>query len=329
MGMGALSQGVRKAAMELGGDFAGMKVKQLLFTCSVVIIIVVTTGFALGNEDSGGYAGSETCLECHEEQYETYLKDYHAIKGDPRNPAAKHSCESCHGPGANHAEEEDIETILALGPKSDVPAEKQNEACLECHTKGKLILWHGSQHEDRILVCSNCHSIHKGYKKSLSKLSETEVCVQCHKPIRSQLYRRSRHPIKEGKIKCGDCHNPHGTIADHLVDAQYVNLKCLECHADIRGPFLWEHPPTVENCLTCHTPHGSTHVALLNGKTPYLCQRCHSNQGHAGELYARTASQANQSVYRVLNNKAFYRACLNCHVSVHGSNHSSGKTLLR
>ena len=303
--------------------------KKFLLLTPMIFILFVTSGFALGSEESGGYAGSETCLECHEDQYETFLKNYHAVKGDPRTPASKDMCESCHGPGAVHAEDEDIESIISMGRDSDVPAEKQNAMCLECHTKGKLILWHGSEHEERILSCTDCHSIHKGHKKSLSKPSEIEVCLQCHKPIRVQMFQRSRHPIREGKIKCGDCHNPHGTIADKLVDAQYVNMKCLECHADVRGPFLWEHPPSVENCLTCHTPHGSPHVALLNGKTPYLCQRCHSNQGHAGELYARTANQANQSVYRVLNNRAFYRACLNCHISIHGSNHSSGKTLLR
>lgn len=303
--------------------------KKFLLLSPVIFILFIMTGFALGSEERKGYAGAETCTECHEDQSESFLNNYHAVKGDPRTPGAKDMCESCHGPGAEHAEEEDIETIISMGRNSDVPAEQKNAACLECHTKGKLTLWHGSEHDKRLLSCSDCHSIHKGYKKSLSKPSEIEVCLQCHKPVRAEMLRRSRHPIREGKIECGDCHNPHGSIADKLVDAQYVNLKCLECHAEVRGPFLWEHPPSVEDCLTCHTPHGSTYMALLNGKTPYLCQRCHSNQGHAGELYAKRANQADQSIYRVLNNRVFYRACLNCHVSIHGSNHPSGKTLLR
>jgi hypothetical protein len=30
-----------------------------------------------------------------------------------------------------------------------------------------------------------------------------------------------------------------------------------------------------------------------------------------------------------LNNRAFYRGCLNCHNAIHGSNHPSGKALTR
>ncbi|MES0398123.1 MAG: cytochrome c3 family protein, partial [Syntrophobacteria bacterium] len=98
---------------------------------------------------------------------------------------------------------------------------------------------------------------------------------------------------------------------------------------NLRGPLLWEHPPVVEECLTCHTPHGSPRTPLLKAKMPYLCQRCHSNVGHPSQLQARSSSESGQSVYRVLNNRGFYRACLNCHVQIHGSNHPSGKSLMR
>jgi len=281
------------------------------------------------SEGKEGYAGTETCIECHEDSYESYLKNYHAVKGDHRTPAAQGGCESCHGPGAAHAEEENAETIITLGAKSETPAETKNAICLRCHTKRKLALWHGSTHENRGLSCSNCHTIHGQYSKQSGKLAQTEVCTQCHKQIKAELLRQSHHPIREGKIKCGDCHNPHGTIEDKLVDAQYVNLKCFECHAETRGPVLWEHAPVVEDCLACHTPHGSSRSRLLRAKTPYLCQRCHANVAHPSMLYARRADQAGQSVYRVLNNRAFYRSCLNCHSSIHGSNHPSGKSLLR
>jgi len=281
------------------------------------------------SEGEGDYAGTAACMECHEDQYENYKNNYHAAKGDPRTPAARKGCESCHGPGAVHAEEEDQKKIISLSPRSPLPSEKKNAPCLECHTKGKLALWHGSAHENRALSCSDCHRIHGGFAKSRARPTQREVCIRCHKRIRAELLRQSHHPIREGKIKCGDCHNPHGTIADKLVDAQYVNIKCFACHADVRGPFLWEHPPAVEDCLTCHTPHGSPRNALLKGKMPYLCQRCHSDKVHSGNLYARDANQAGQSVYRVLSNRVSYRACLNCHVTIHGSNHPSGKTLLR
>jgi DmsE family decaheme c-type cytochrome len=295
----------------------------------VVAVLAIKVQMSVGDEGDEGYVGSETCIECHEEDYETYVKNHHAVKGDPRTPEAKLGCESCHGPGAVHSEEETPEDIVGFGPESETQAETGNAICLGCHTKGKLAIWHGSIHEDAGLSCANCHSIHGEYSSSRSKPNEIELCTQCHQRTKPELLRQSHHPIREGKITCSDCHNPHGTVSEKLVDAQYSTLKCYECHAEKRGPFLWEHPPVVEDCITCHTPHGSARTPLLRAKMPYVCQRCHSNVAHPSQLQARRASDAGQSVYRVLNNRGFYRACLNCHISIHGSNHSSGKSLLR
>jgi DmsE family decaheme c-type cytochrome len=299
------------------------------FTLAAVIVVVLLTMTYQRSEGDEGYVGSETCLECHDDWYDSYTRNYHAIKGDPRTPGAKKGCESCHGPGAIHTEEEGEGPILGLSPKSPIPAAVKNAPCLECHTKGKVALWHGSTHEIRELSCASCHNPHQEYPKGLRQPTQTKVCNQCHKDINAQLLRQSRHPIRERKMKCSDCHNSHGTIADNLVAAQYENQKCFECHANLRGPFLWDHPPVIEDCLSCHTPHGSARTPLLKAKMPYLCQKCHSNVGHSSQLQARRADQAGQSVYRVLNNRGFYRACLNCHIQVHGSNHPSGKSLLR
>jgi DmsE family decaheme c-type cytochrome len=293
---------------------------------------------AQGSQAEGDYAGDESCLECHEEIYESFWKNNHGVKGDPRTPAGRNdefACESCHGPGAVHAEEGESGNILWLNVASPEPAAKKSAICLECHTKGKVVLWASSEHETRDLSCVNCHNVHGDHPKNLAKPTQIQVCTACHQGIKPQLLRQSHHPIREGKIKCSDCHNSHGTIADKLVDAQYGNLKCFECHAKTRGPYLWEHPPVVEDCLSCHKPHGSTHNSLLNAKQPYLCQRCHLNSGamvtHSGirELQARSSGEAGQSVYVALNNRAFYRACLNCHSAIHGSNHPSGKALTR
>jgi len=298
---------------------------------SIFLSIAILTGLflILTSQGSRGtdYAGTQTCAECHDEAYKSYLNNSHSIKADPRRPGAKFGCESCHGPGIEHAEEEDITKIITLQPGT--PTEKINAACLACHENGKLSLWHGSEHQSSGLSCVDCHRIHGEKEEVFSSSEESRLCVSCHKQIRSQLARQSRHPLREGKIACTDCHNPHGSVADRLIDAQYINQKCFECHAEKRGPFLWEHPPATEDCLACHTPHGSTHSALLKGKMPYLCQRCHSDQLHSGNLYARSESQANQTVYRALNNRVFYRSCLNCHVTIHGSNHTSGKSFLR
>lgn len=281
---------------------------------------------------AGAYVGSEACKACHEDRFASYQANNHGrIKADPRRPAARQECESCHGPGKAHVDAGGGKGtgIIGLTPQAALPAEVKNAQCLQCHagsTGGLRLsraLWKGSAHESRNLSCTNCHTVHE------ARPVQPDACVQCHKQIQSQMYRLSRHPIREGKVQCTDCHNPHGTVTDKLISANSVNEKCFTCHAEKRGPFLWEHPPATENCLTCHTPHGSTHDKLLVAKRPFLCQTCHSNSRHPGTLYGLSPAQRGQSVYSAGSNRLFYRACSNCHSQIHGSNHPSGKSLAR
>src|SRR5579864_3582943 len=66
------------------------------------------------------YVGSETCKACHEEIYNNLQKSPHfAIETGARKGWAQKSCESCHGPGAKHAESasaDDIRNPAKLAP---------------------------------------------------------------------------------------------------------------------------------------------------------------------------------------------------------------------
>ena len=102
-----------------------------------------------------------------------------------------------------------------------------------------------------------------------------------------------------------------------------INETCYQCHAEKRGPFLWEHPPARENCLNCHQPHGSSHPALLNTRGHLLCQQCHMAGFHPSTAYTGV-NAPDVSEYHIQS-----RNCLNCHTEVHGSNHPSGPRFTR
>jgi DmsE family decaheme c-type cytochrome len=132
-------------------------------------------------------------------------------------------------------------------------------------------------------------------------------------------------PVREGKMMCSSCHNPHGSISNvkALKVGSSVGELCTSCHAEMRGPMLWEHAPVRENCATCHDPHGSSNDRMLVVRMPMLCQRCHVFTRHPSTLYDKDEITTNKS------NRMFGRSCVNCHSNVHGSNHPSGQFYMR
>lgn len=118
-------------------------------------------------------------------------------------------------------------------------------------------------------------------------------------------------------MDCGSCHNPHGTVSDALIAANSINESCYSCHAEKRGPFLWEHAPVNENCLNCHVPHGSIRPNMLKLPGARLCQTCHIEALHPSQ------NRGPGDRFSVGQN------CGHCHSKVHGSNHPSGSVLTR
>jgi DmsE family decaheme c-type cytochrome len=124
---------------------------------------------------------------------------------------------------------------------------------------------------------------------------------------------------------CSDCHNPHGSPNPAQLRQNSVNENCYTCHAERRGPFLWEHPPVLENCANCHEPHGSVNDRLLKVTDPRLCTQCHIAIRHPAtpRPLKPLSPTIGPSVF------AYNRSCTNCHSQVHGTNHPAGKFYTR
>ena len=271
------------------------------------------------------YAGTDTCVVCHTDQENSLKGTQHAQAKNPRTPMAGHGCESCHGPGKAHAEDDAGLKIAKI--KEMTPAES-SQICLTCHNRGNHAGWEGSGHERRNLSCTTCHSVHspKSSERQLVKANETAVCAQCHRVQVTKTERAVAHmPVREGKMSCSSCHNPHGSINNvkALKVGSSVPESCMSCHTEMRGPVLWEHAPVRENCASCHDPHGSNNDRMLVAKAPMLCQRCHVATRHPASIYDNNAITVNKS------NRMFGRSCVNCHSNIHGSNHPSGQFFMR
>ena len=233
-------------------------------------------------------------------------------------------CEACHGPGKDHAESSgDMTLIRRLSLLTPTEA---SETCSSCHFRTEHTFWAGSQHDSRSVGCTSCHSVHAAAgDKQLKAANELGLCAQCHRTIVNKQYKFNHMPVREDKLSCSNCHNVHGAANVKLLKTGgSVSEACVSCHAEKRGPFLWEHFPVTESCSTCHDPHGSNNDRMLIAKTPFLCQRCHVTSRHPPTVY-----EGNTLLTSTNANKIYGRSCVICHQQVHGSNGPNGKALLR
>ncbi len=302
--------------------------KRILLTC-LLVLTYINVGLS---QNEFSRKGADTCLTCHDEESDfpvlSIFKTKHGSQVDPSSPFANSQCETCHGPGKDHARAQrrggDDHPMQTFGKNTSTPVDQQNAVCLDCHQRHGKLGWFGSAHEQEDLSCASCHKIHRERDRVFTAESQQEVCFTCHKRVKSQTLQATSHPLRFGQMSCSDCHNPHDSNNDSLLKHGNVNDTCYTCHAERRGPFLWEHAPVTEDCTLCHNPHGSNHKSLLKLRPPLLCQRCHSPLGHPSTPYTSENLNDGFSSRFVVG-----RSCSNCHENIHGSNHPSGANFTR
>jgi DmsE family decaheme c-type cytochrome len=303
-----------------------------------------------------GLAEDAKCTRCHDEnETRPILSIYqtpHGVRADSRTP----TCQSCHGPSDKHlagSAGSDVrpppDVVFAKHTYAASSQGARADQCLTCHKGSRRGYWEGGQHETNGLACNDCHQVHQPVDKVRQRETQREVCFTCHQDQRADVHKISTHPLETGgkftanllgtpKMSCSDCHNPHGSTGPKMLKKATVVETCTSCHAEKRGPFLWEHQPVNEDCTNCHTPHGSNITPLLKDRAPFLCDTCHNGPHNSQAPYGAGAGgfqSPNSGLattagrYPNPSSSAAGRACMNCHVMVHGSNSPAGAFLHR
>lgn len=268
------------------------------------------------------YVGSETCQACHEDIFTAFQKDpHHRVDSDKKRGWETRACESCHGPASKH-----VETVSAddIRNPAKLPAAEIDETCLTCHRNQPTHIGRiQSSHAKSRVACTSCHRMHKPEAESLvarKAKSINQQCAGCHLNAWAAFQRPHAHRLPQGAMSCVDCHNPHGSLLPAQVRTFAANEPgCFKCHADLRGPFTYEHSPVrAEGCQTCHESHGSANPKMLTrADVRYMCLECHSN------LPQQTPGPANvigvvPPAFHDLRSPRF-RNCTICHQKIHGS----------
>ena len=266
------------------------------------------------------FVGSETCHACHEDIFKAFQQNpHHEVETDKKRGFENNACESCHGPGSKHAESLSAADIRQ--PAKLTPADA-DRICLRCHQNqptqvGRI----NSSHAKNQVSCTACHSIHKNGPHGLVARTPAQInaqCAGCHTAVWASFQMPYTHRLPQNAMSCVDCHNPHGALLPHMMQATRGNEPgCYKCHGDKTGPFVYPHAAVnLEGCVACHQPHGSANPRMLTRpQVQYVCLECHAN------LPLPTPTPTLGTVppaFHDLRSPRFQN-CTVCHQKVHGS----------
>lgn len=254
---------------------------------------------------------SEQCAMCHEDKAANLQGTPHALSstnktGKTGKVGIRVFCQDCHLRPGKHLEDPSVETASRA---ADMPAAEMLAACSVCHSSQHLReLGNGNPHLANGIKCVSCHKIHRPNEPGLLKKPSVELCLDCHRSVSETFNLPSHHPVKEGILKCTDCHIVLSAF-DSPFSVEGARPICVKCHNEYDGPFPYEHGAlndyTLEEhgCWTCHEAHGSSNGKLLKEPDRRLCLQCHVVPKHFtahGGVWAD-------------------RRCEECHSDVHGS----------
>jgi len=163
-----------------------------------------------------------------------------------------------------------------------------SKSCEECHAN-TVRDFHTATHAGlkalgenaKDIGCESCHGAGSVHNQSggaahtiINPRKSPEVCFQCHLDKRGQFNLPYHHPVLEGKISCGDCHDPHKGPAIRGGGTALLteHQTCGQCHTAQAGPFVFEHEAVREGCTTCHA--GVVHDHPIKGY-PIVVPRGH------------------------------------------------------
>jgi DmsE family decaheme c-type cytochrome len=262
---------------------------------------------------------SETaaCADCHDEA-KTFGRNPHGhLPSFKRNGVTGDAiCATCHGETAEHVASSG-EKPVARPMRGPAGA----SVCLTCHDQtADHRSFRNSVHANSAAVnCLSCHSVHAAEPKAARLLKQEPValCATCHPGVAASFHDKPFAHRLEGGMNCASCHDPHGKRGESALRRTRADeLPCLSCHAEKRGPFVFEHVSGVAgDCMSCHQPHGSSNPKrLIRARVDQLCLECHST------LTSTTLGSQPPSFHNLRLPR--YQNCTTCHVAVHGSNRS-------
>jgi nitrate/TMAO reductase-like tetraheme cytochrome c subunit len=214
-----------------------------------------------------GYAGSESCRECHENIINVWS-------------------------GTRHSQ-----AFSSPIFQRDWAAEGSNVTCLECHTTGYDPAT--GKYTEAGVGCESCHGpFQPGHPQQPMSVTPTaELCARCHKQTTDE-WRASVH--SSAGIVCEDCHNPHS----QTPKAETITALCSNCHKERGDSFTHgTHASAGLECSNCHMYTSPRTSSPIQGLVPTghtfsvgseACVGCHQDTVHTRDEIIKLSGEVQE-----------------------------------
>jgi hypothetical protein len=193
------------------------------------------------------------CLECHATYIKPLSQDPTTNRYEKSSLVTGISCETCHGPGADHIARQKSGSVATQGQRILNPAkfsrDRQVDLCALCHN--------GIQRA----AIAPAFSYLPGEPLTIY-FKPIAVDNLEHPDVHGNqvgLLQRSRCYLSSAKMTCSTCHDVH---ASERPAAAYSE-KCLTCHRwESCGVAKKMGHKIASNCIDCHMPLEPTNVIV-------------------------------------------------------------------
>lgn len=157
-----------------------------------------------------------------------------------------------------------VECHLILKNDKSLTLDDQTDFCIRCHIEKGTSINQVTSHpmSSGEVSCLSCHRMNKRLDAFLG-YDLAGTCAECH-PRQSGPFPYEHDVAHAYSVEgggCIECHNPHGSVNNHLLNQPKENL-CLQCHMKPPGHqsstvhgFVWSQ---YDDCTVCHSEtHGS------------------------------------------------------------------------
>jgi hypothetical protein len=279
------------------------------------------------------YAGAEVCMDCHGAIHASEMNTRHAgaletlrRQGQDQNPSCLpcHTvgyglptgfneqdartlhlggvqCENCHGPAANHA---DNENDITVRPRVELAA----QVCGGCHGEGS--------HRPHFEQWST--SAHVVVTEDMNPTNRIDSCGRCHSGSSRIALLNGKNPSLAVKndanigITCVVCHDPHASTA-HPAQLRNPLVSSNDFFLTTSETFAAKYDPAINVCAQCHNHRGASWTS--SSRPPHHSPQYNMLLGSIGELASGSLSATNK---RPATHAWVERQCAGCHLQKEG-----------